>query len=231
MKIFFIFWRKEKREIFLFEKVALLSFSDFERRRSSVLLQAWLRQAYQKIVVHVETNFFTGRFLESLSFFRHFRNSSKKFSKFWQEIFDRMVTTTLYMYRSIIWGKRFFFRKIHKFSRHLLECERQICGFFGQNCLVGLSGLHSPLLENHFWWKKNSDQKIVTSFFLELEKIFRVFGDNFTAGLSKFLCTCSDEDFEEKWLFGKFFTFSSFPEFQQKIFRVLKRIFRQGCHN
>ena len=62
MKIFFTFWRKEKREIFLFEKVALLSFSDFERRRSSVLLQVWLRQAYQNIVVHVETNIFTDRF-------------------------------------------------------------------------------------------------------------------------------------------------------------------------
>ena len=49
MKIFFTFWRKEKRESFLFEKVALLSFSDFERKRSSVSFASMVRAGLSKI--------------------------------------------------------------------------------------------------------------------------------------------------------------------------------------
>ena len=67
--------------------------------------------------------------LENLSFVRLFRNSSKKFSQFWRETFDRMVTTRFYMCRRTVWGKTIFFQKIHNFSRHLLECEWQFCGF------------------------------------------------------------------------------------------------------
>ena len=61
MKFFLKFWRREMKEkLLLFEKnFALLSFSDFERKRSLVLLQAWLRQACQKFVVHVQTKILT----------------------------------------------------------------------------------------------------------------------------------------------------------------------------
>ena len=49
-----------------------------------------------------------------------------------------------------------------------------------------------------FLMKTISDKKFVTPSFLDYRKLIRIFGDKFTAVLSKFLCTCSDEHFEEK---------------------------------
>ena len=127
------FLKEGNEGIFFSKKLQCYHFQTLKEKDPQCPLQAWLRQACQKIVVHVQTNIFTNRFfLQSLSFFPHFPNSSKKFSMFWQElfeIFDRMVTTKFYMYRSTIWRKIFFFRKIHNFSRHWLECERHICSF------------------------------------------------------------------------------------------------------
>ena len=83
MKIFFNFWRKEMREIFFPEKIALLSFSDFEHRRSSVLLQALLLQACQKLDVHVQTNIFTDRVFGKLIIFSSFSGiPAKSFQSF-----------------------------------------------------------------------------------------------------------------------------------------------------
>ena len=49
-----------------------------------------------------------------------------------------------------------------------------------------------------FLMKTLSDKKIVTPSYLDFGKLFRIFGDKVTAGLSKLLCMCSDEHFEEK---------------------------------
>ena len=73
MKFFFNFWKREKKEkLLLFENCALLSFPDFERKRSVVLLQAWLRQACQKFVVLVQTEILTKKFFVRLNIFSSF---------------------------------------------------------------------------------------------------------------------------------------------------------------
>ena len=59
--------------------------------------------------------------------------------------------------------------------------------FFGEIFLVGLSKLHCPLLENSFWWKKNSDQKIVTSTFSDLWKVFRILGNKLRQACQKII--------------------------------------------
>ena len=111
------------------KKLHCYHFQTLNEKDPQCPLQAWLRQACQKSLYMFRKTFLQIGFLQSLSFFRPLQNSNKKFSKFWQEFFDRLVITSFYMYRSTIWGKIFFCRKNHDFSRHLLECERQICGF------------------------------------------------------------------------------------------------------
>ena len=59
-EVFFNFWRREMKEKLLpFENFALLSFSDFERKRSLVLLQAWLRRLVKKSWYMFRRRFFT----------------------------------------------------------------------------------------------------------------------------------------------------------------------------
>ena len=55
MKCFLFF---EGRKVYFFWNFRIAFFSDFERKRSSVLLQARLRQACQKFVVNVQTKIF-----------------------------------------------------------------------------------------------------------------------------------------------------------------------------
>ena len=360
--------RNEGRIIF-FENFAMLSFSGFERKRSLVLLQAWLRQACKNSLYMLRRRFLQKNFLESLLLFPHFRKSSKNFSEFWRENFGRVVTNTLIHVPRNTFRKVIFLSKSSKFFFVVFGIWAANVWTLRENYLLPLSRLHSLLLKNHFWWKKqirskncnfnyfgvpesfpffwqqsygrlakislcmfrrtfwgeiilfgkrtsfssfsefeqkvlrvltanfwrgghkwilhvqkhhlrknifpsrkliislflswnlsdksvvfwrkifgrvvkialsvvresflmkkNSDQKFVTPSFLDYRKLFRVFGDKVTAVLSNFLCTCSDEHFEEKHLFWKVF-FSSFPAFEQKVFRVLTRNFWQGCHN
>ena len=70
--------------------------------------------------------------------------------------------------------------------------------FFWRKFLVGLSKIAISVARESFLMITISDKKIVTPSYLDYGKLFRVFGDKVTAVLSKFLCTCSDEHFEEK---------------------------------
>ena len=132
---FFKFWRREMKENkLLFENFAFLSFSDFERKRSLVLLQAWLRQSCQNLFVHVQTNISRKkRFFGKFDFFHHFRSSSIKYSEFWQKIFGRVVTTAFYMYIGTFLGKLFSFRKVQSFFSLFSESELQMCGLSEKN--------------------------------------------------------------------------------------------------
>ena len=143
-----------KEKLFLFENFALLSFSDFERKRSLVLLQAWLRQACQKFVVHVQTKIFTMKFRGGLNIFPHFQKSSKKFSEFWRENFGRVVTTTFIHVHTNIFRKVIFLSKSSKFSFMVFGISAANVWTLRKKYLLPLSRSHSPLLKNHFWWKK-----------------------------------------------------------------------------
>ena len=108
------FFLKEglKEELLFSKKIALLSFWDFERKRFSVILAAWLRQACLNFVTSLymfRRTFRPVGFLESSSDFHNFWNCSKKFSKFWRENFGRVVTTALYVYIGTFLGKVFSF--------------------------------------------------------------------------------------------------------------------------
>ena len=129
MKFFFNFWRREMKEkLLLFENCALLSYSDFERKTSLVLLQAWLRQACQKFVDMFRRRLLQINFSEGLLFFPHFQNSSKKFSEFWREYFGRVVTTTFIHVHKYVFGKLFSFRKVQIFLSWFSESQLQMCG-------------------------------------------------------------------------------------------------------
>ena len=64
-------------------------------------------------------------FLESLSIFPHFRESSKNCTEFSRENFGRVVTTAFYFHIGPLLGKLFSFRKIHIFFRGFrnLSCK------------------------------------------------------------------------------------------------------------
>ena len=64
-------------------------------------------------------------FLESLSIFPHFRESSKNCTEFSRENFGRVVTTAFYFHIGPLLGKLFSFRKMHIFFRGFrnLSCK------------------------------------------------------------------------------------------------------------
>ena len=210
------------KETFLIKRIILFKKLYFQQIWSSgkffVFLATKLRQACHNFIVHVRTNI-----LRRSNFVWEKCTIYSSFPEFEQIIFGRVVKCFLHLHRNNL-RKVIFLSKNSSFFSWFSESELQICGFLEKH-FASVAKLHSPLLENRFWWKKKSDQKFITSFFFELGKVFRVFVDNVTEGLSKFLCTCSDEDFEEKWFFGKFFNFSSFPEFQQKFSKVWRDFF------
>ena len=101
-----------------------------------------------------------------------------------------------------------------------------------ENYLLPLSRLHSPLLKNHVWWKKNKFvQKIVTSTFLEFVKVFRFLATKLRQASQNFIVHVRRTFWGETTLLGKRSNFSSFPEFEQTVFRSLTGIIGQGGHN
>ena len=106
------------------------------------------RQCYRrlaKVSIRMFRRTFQGiALLENLWIFHQFRNSSKKFSEFWREIFGRVVTTAFYMYVGTFWAHLFSFRKLPNFFPWFSEYEQRICGFFGEFFL----------LQKHSWCKK-----------------------------------------------------------------------------
>ena len=111
---------------------------------------------------------------------------------------------------------------------------------FDKNFRAGWSQPHSACPDEIFFYflKERNEGKntsfwklrIAIIFKLWAKNIFSTFAGMVTAGLSKNRCTCSDEDFYNE-ISRRALYFSSFPEIQQKFFRVLTRKFRQGGHN
>ena len=191
MKFFFNFWRREMKEkILLFEKFALLSFSDFERKRSFVLLQAWLRQACQKFVDMFRRRFLQINFLEGLLYFPHFRKSSKNFSEFWRQNFGRVVTTTFIHVHRKIFRKVIFLSKSSMFFFVVFGIWAPNVWTLRENYLLPLSRLHSPLLKNHFWWKNQFCSKNCNFNVFVVRESFSFFGNKVTPGLPKLHCAC-----------------------------------------
>ena len=156
MKFFFISWRREMKEkLLLFENFALLSFSDFERKRCLVLLQAWLRQSCQNLFVHVQTNILRKkRFFGKFDFFPSFPEFEHKVfgvltKNFWQGWHNCILHVHRNIFRKVI-----FLSKSSKFFFVVFGIWTADVWTLREKYLLPLSGLHFPLLKNHFWWKK-----------------------------------------------------------------------------
>ena len=191
LKFFFNFWRREMKENkLLFENFAFLSFSDFERKRSLVLLQAWLRQSCQNLFVHVQTNILRKkRFFGKFDFFHHFRSSSIKYSEFWQKFFGRVVTTAFYMYIGTFLGKLFSFRKVQSFFRGFrnLSCK---CVDSQRKVFATVVKIAFSVAKEAFLMKKKICSKICNFNIFGVRETFSFFGNKVTPGLPKHHCAC-----------------------------------------
>ena len=158
------------------------------------------------------------------------------FSYFWQQRYGRLAKISLCMFRRTVWRINFL-----ESLSFFLQFPMSIKSFqkFDEKFLAGLSQPHSAFPDEdvfHFLKERKegkfSFRKSCIAIFFELwtKKILSALASMVTAGLSKIRCTCSDEHFY-KYFFGKLIIFSSFPEFQRKVFRVLTRMFWQDGHN
>ena len=93
---------------------------------------------------------------------------------------------------------------------------------FREKFLLALSKLQSPLLRNRFWWKKNFVQKIANSICSKFGRVFPIFANEVTTGLSRLRCFCSNDRFNKEVfrIAYKFFLISGIPA---KSFQVLTR--------
>ena len=101
---------------------------------------------------------------------------------------------------------------------------------FREKFLLALSKLQSPLLRNRFWWKKNFVQKIVNSISSKFGRVFLIFANEVTTGLSRLRCFCSNDHFNKEVfrIAYKFFLISGIPA---RSFQVLTRKSWQDGHN
>ena len=165
-------------------------------------------------------------FLEILSIFDHFRNSSKNFSEFWQENFGRVVKTAFYMYIGTFWRKCFSFPKIQKFFLWFSDSERQTCGFlegdFASVVKVAFSVAKESILmeEKTILFKKSI---FISSGFCDC---FSYSCQQCYGRLDKFsLCMFRRTIGRISKFFGKLIIFSSFPNFEQSFSEVWQKIF------
>ena len=100
-----------------------------------------------------------------------------------------------------------------------------------ENYSLPLSRLHSPLLKNHFWWKKQICSKNCNFNSFGVRESFSFFWQQSYGTLAKIsLCMFRRTFWGEIFLFGERISFSSFPEFERKVFRVLTTNFSRGGH-
>ena len=142
--IFFNFWKREMKEnLFFFENFASLWFSDFERKRSLVLLQAWLRQACQKFVVHVQMKIFTNKFFGTLIIFSSFLEIQQNFFRILTRNFRQGGHNCILHVHRNLFRKVIFLSNSLNFFSWFSESELNISGlsekivcYRCQNCIL-----------------------------------------------------------------------------------------------
>ena len=163
-------------------------------------------------------------------FFQHFRSSSKKFSEFWQESFGRVVTTAFYMYIGTFWGIFLSFQKIPDFFVVSGICAANLW-IFTEKTLLASSKLHSALLKNHVWWKKNC-WKNCNFNNIGVREIFSYFWGQSYARLAKIPLCILDERFGEKQLcWESAQAFRPFRNSSKTLSELWREFFWQGGHN
>ena len=111
------------KKTILFKKFYLRLF--WNLREFFVFLPTMLRQARKDFTVLVQTNISTNIFFGKRTTFSSLQEFEQKFSGFWRELIDWVVTTAFYMYIGTFWGKLFSFREVHKLFRGFrnLSCK------------------------------------------------------------------------------------------------------------
>ena len=155
MKFFLIFEGEKWKKNYFFLK---FSHCYHFQTLSEKDVQYFCRHGYSRLVknsLHMfRRRFLQRNFLEGLIFFPHFQKSSKNFSEFWRENFGRVVTTTFIHVHRNIFRKVIFLSKSSKFFFVVFGIWAANVWTLKENFLLTLSRLHSPLLKNHFSWKK-----------------------------------------------------------------------------
>ena len=221
------FWRREVKENFFFENFALLSLSDFERKRSLILLQASLRQACQISLYMFRRRFLQKIFLEGLLIFPPFQKSCKIFSEFWRENFGSVVTTSLYMYIGTFLGKLFSFRKVQCFFRGFrnLSCQSVVCK---RKLFATVVKIAYSVAKESFLMKTNSDQKKVTAFFWTMGNFFAFLATTLQQSCQNFFVHVQTKILRENRFFGKFILFSIISGVRAKSFQSFDEKFLAG---
>ena len=161
-------------------------------------------------------------FLETLSIFHHFWNSSKNFSEFWWENFGRVVTTVFYMYIGKFWRKYFSFQKFHKFFSLFSDSERQICGFVGGDFASVVKNAFSVAKESFLMEKNTFVQKKYIHLLWFLPLFFVFLPTMLRQAWQISIVHVQTNNLTNKF-FGKLIIFSSFPDFEQNFLKFDKK--------
>ena len=147
---FSIFEGRKREKIFFSKKLHCYFFQNLNEEDPQCSCKHGYGRLVKNSLYMFRRTFLQLGFLESLSFSRHFRNSSRKLQSF-----DENVLTGWSQLHSTCTEAQFqeIYFSFEKFINSLViffESQRQIWGSFGENFLVWLSKLHSPLLKKHF---------------------------------------------------------------------------------
>ena len=135
------------------------------------------------------------------------------------------------MYIGTFLGNLFSFRKVQSFFSWFSESELQMCGLSEKIICYRCQDCILRCYRIVFDAKNNFVQKIVTSAFLEFGKVFRFLATKLRQACQIFIVHVRRTFWGETTLLGRRPNFSSFPEFEQTVFRILTRIFGLGGHN
>ena len=132
--------------------------------------------------------------------------------------FHRVVKTTFYFSKRLLWGKLMFLKI--KFVYHFRTMSGKFSTiwqkFLHRNLKTAFYVPIGALREEHFFWK-------TYVFFLlgHWEKIFRLFVDNFSRGCQNFVVHVHGEDFWGNHFFWKFFIYTMFSDNEWNISGLL----------
>ena len=134
------------------------------------------------------------------------------------------------MYIATFWGIFLSFQKTPDFFVVFGICTANLW-IFREKTLLALSKLHSTLLKNHLWWKKNCWKNCNLNTFVVREFFSYFWGQNY-ARLAKISLYILDERFGEKQLcWESAQTFHHFRNSSKRFSEFWREFFWPGGHN
>ena len=187
-----------KESLFFFETFALLFFQTLRGKD----LQYFCRHGYGKLV-RKSLYMFRRRFLQikfsgRLINFSSIPEIQQKFFRVLTRKFRQGCQNCIIHVHRNIFRKVVFLSSSSKFFFVVFGIWAENLWILREDFLLPLSKLHTPLLKNRFWWKKNFVQKTVNSISSKFGRVFLIVANEVTTGLSKLRCFCSNDHFNKK---------------------------------